>query len=128
MYFETTIVGKHKATLKSQVVKYLVEAETFGEAEEKSYKEAQTELTDLSVRSIKRSRIQQVNNVDTEAEGYFCCLIATQGGNDKLLRSRILVSADSLRDAEKIVRAIDVFDSGCDTIESVVATSIQAVL
>lgn len=128
MYFETTIVGKNKATLKSQAVKYLVEAETFGEAEEKSYKEAQTELTDLLVRSIKRSRIQQVNNVDNEAEGYFCCIITTQGDNDKLLRSRILVSADSLRAAEKTIREIDVFDSGYDTIESVVATSIQAVL
>lgn len=128
MYFETTIVGKNEATLKSQAVKYLVEAETFGEAEEKSYKEAQTELTDLSVRSIRRSRIQMVSKVDNEAEGYFCCIISTYGDNDKLLRTRVLVPADSLIAAEKSVRKIDVFDSGYDTIESVIATPIQAVL
>lgn len=128
MYFETTIVGKNEATLKSQAVKYLVEAETFGEAEEKSYKEAQTELTDLSVRSIKRSRIQVVSKVDNGAEGYFCCIIATQGDSDKLLRTRALVPADSLIAAEKSIRESDVFDSGYDTVESVIATPIQAVL
>ena len=128
MYFETTIVGKNEATLKTQAVKYLVEAETFGEAEEKSYKEAKIELTDLSVRSIKRSRIQRLSKVDNEAEGYFCCIIATCGDNDKLLRMRTLVPAGSLIAAEKSVRESDVFDSGYDTVESVIATPIQAVL
>lgn len=128
MYFETIVTGNTIANSKTSVVKYLVNAETFGEAEEKSYKEAQSELTDLSVRSIRRSRIQKVSKVDNVADGYFCCVIAAQDEKGKTFRMRVLVPSNSLRDAEKSVIEDDLFNSGFDTIESVITTQIQAVL
>lgn len=128
MYFDVCVSGIHPEKEKTVVLKYLVNAETFGEAERIALEACEKELSTMVVRSIKRSRITEVMQGDGNGELFYECAVETSDLENKTFKRLFLVLSNSTHEVEENVRKSDLFDLQSDSISSIISTKYYEVL
>lgn len=128
MYFDVCVSGLHPEKEKTVVLKYLVNAETFGEAERIALEACEKELSTMVVRSIKRSRITEVMQGDGNGELFYECAVETSDLEGKSFKRLFLVLSNSTHEVEENVRKSDLFDLQSDSISSIISTKYYEVL
>lgn len=128
MYFDVCVSGLHPEKEKTVVLKYLVNAETFGEAERIALEACEKELSTMVVRSIKRSRITEVMQGDGSGDLFYECAVETSDLENKTFKRLFLVLSNSTHEVEENVRKSDLFDLQSDSISSIISTKYYEVL
>lgn len=106
LWFETAVKSKKmqdNGTVKNVTEKFLFDALSFSEAEEKTIQKMTPRISgEFTVRTAKRTKIEEILNIG--ADKYYLCKVGfitldEKSGVEKTAVSQILVGADDFNDA-----------------------------
>ena len=112
MFYEanTKVTRMNEKGEEKQVIeRYVIQnCETFAEAEERAAKTYAYDNTDGEVVAIKRSNLYEIVNENANKEKYFRAKLGSifvdDNGNEKMTFYHVLLSADNMDEAQKIMR------------------------
>ena len=113
MFYEanTKVTRMNEKGEEKQVIeRYVIQScETFSEAEERAAKTYAYDNTDGEVIAIKRSNLYEIVNENANKEKYFraklgSIFIDENNGKEKMTYYHVLLSADNMDEAQKIMR------------------------
>lgn len=97
--------GEEKQVIERYVI---ANCETFSEAEERAAKTYAYDNTDGEVVAIKRSNLYEIVNENANKEKYFRAKLGSifvdDNGKEKMTYYHVLLSADNMDEAQKIMR------------------------
>lgn len=106
LWFETAVKSEkmqNNGTVKAVTEKFLFDALSFSEAEEKTIQKMTPRISgEFTVRTAKRTKIAEILNIG--ADKYYLCKVGfitmdEKSGVEKMSISQILVGADNFNDA-----------------------------